>query len=90
MDVQHVIGPAGLQKAFFEQYGDVCNVNKVIVISLAAGCGGNVGKSKIQINNPVITSINMQVNSNDMIIGSGLRLIFTSLGITETAGIGTL
>jgi len=83
MDLQHVIGPAGLQQAFFREFGNVCNVkDKILALTLQAGCNESTNKAAVKVGTPVITSLNLQVNSNDMIIGSGLRMMFTSLDLS--------
>ena len=82
MTMQHVVGPAGLQGAFIKRYGDVCQRNGVFKITLQGGCGDTSNRSAVALSNPVISAINMQVSSQDMIIGSGLTMTFVSLDMT--------
>lgn len=94
LTIQHVIGPAGLQKAFIEAYSNVCNIKgKVFNLSLAAGCsvaGNATAQSKIQLKSPVITAINLQMQAQNMIIGSGITAMFVSLAITQSGGNNSL
>lgn len=90
LTIQHVIGPAGLQAAFITAYGDVCNAKgKVFNLSMVTGCGTAGAKStasKITLKNPVITSINLQMQAQNMIIGSGIQGMFVSMEITQGGG----
>lgn len=79
MELQHVVGPQGIASGFIRQYGDVCNVQGALAFSAAGGCGAQEFDASIVVSNPVINSLNLQVNSNDMIIGSGMRMMFTSM-----------
>lgn len=82
LGIQHVIGPAGLQAQFFEAYGDVCNIDGNFTLSVMAGCGEVQGKGSIVLNMPVINSINIAVNANNMIIGNGMQAMFVSMELT--------
>ena len=90
LTIQHVIGPAGLQKAFIEAYSDVCKISgKVFNIALTASCGASGGgRSAVTLKCPLITAINIQMQAQNMIIGSGITAMFVSLAITENAGSG--
>ena len=91
-ELQHVIGPKGFQEEFFRLYGNVCNIKGALVFTSSTGCGqtstgvaGVIASSKISLTSPVISSVNIQVNANDMIIGEGMRLMFVSLDMSSLA-----
>jgi len=85
-EMQHVIGPAGLQTEFYSKYGNVCNVTGSLILGMAPGCGGAGGAtSSITLGNPVINSLTVSITSQDMIINSGVRMMFSSLELTSTA-----
>lgn len=90
--IQHVIGPAGIQKEFIEKYSDVCAIDKrVFRLELVVGCGdskteASASPAVVILKNPVITAINLQMQSQNMIIGSGLTGMFVSLEIDKGGG----
>jgi hypothetical protein len=92
--IQHVIGPQGLLKSFIEAYGNVCGVlDKVFNISMATGCGteptgGNLKQNTIRLQCPLITSINLQMQAQNMIIGSGIQGMFVAMEIVDNSGNG--
>ena len=87
LQIQHIVGPNGLMEAFIKKYSDVCLVGtNVFTLSVAGGCltGTNTSRStgKLTLSNPVITSINLQVQAQNMIIGSGITAMFVALTIS--------
>ena len=92
--VQHVIGPAGLQQEFIKAYGNVCTaLGKVFNISMSTGCGdgkSKAGQSTIRLQNPLITSINLQMQAQNMIIGSGIQGMFVAMDIVAPGGTGNV
>jgi hypothetical protein len=93
LTIQHVLGPQGLMTNFIKAYGDVCSIQgKVFEFTMNAGCGtfGADGKSTgstpaatVRLKHPIITSINMQAQSQNMILGSGLQAMFVSLEMED-------
>ena len=75
----HVVGPAGIQKDFYQAYGNVCNVGGAFNISAAAGCGSKVKQSSVTLSNPVISQVNLKAQASDMIIFSGFNSTFLQM-----------
>lgn len=75
----HIVGPAGIQTAFYQAYGNVCNIGGAFTIQANAGCGSKVAKSSVTLTNPVISQVNIQAKASDMIIYSGFNATFTEM-----------
>lgn len=100
LQIQHVLGPQGLMVQFIKAYSDVCKIQgKVFNFFLSAGCGtfnsgGQVATAKsvatVTLKHPVITSISMQAQSQNMILGSGLQAMFVSMDMKEESGAGQI
>lgn len=99
LSIQHVLGPQGLMTNFIRAYGDVCKIgNKVFKFELNAGCGtynsagapisGSGEVAAVTLKHPIITSINLQAQSQNMILGSGLQAMFVSMDMDEVANRG--
>lgn len=89
LTIQHVIGPAGLQAQFISTYGNVCNIgNKVFNLTMASGCSTSADVSTVRLKCPVITAVSVQMQAQNMIIGSGITAMFVSMDLVG-GGTGT-
>lgn len=84
LQIQHIMGPQGLMEAFITKYSDVCKIgSSVFNLTLAGGCltGKSTSKKpgKVKLSNPLITSVNLQVQAQNMIIGSGITAMFVAM-----------
>jgi len=82
MRASQVVGPAGIQTAFYQRYADVCNSTGSMQMSAAAGCHSSEGgKMTLTITNPVIRAFAFRVASSDMMINTDLDMTFVSMDI---------
>jgi len=83
MGIQQVVGPKSLTKAFYENFGDVCNAaNNNISLSAALGCGspdGSAESTEIYLNQCVITEYGLGVRAETALIMSSTKMIFNTL-----------
>jgi hypothetical protein len=80
-----VLGPRPVQLAFYQKYGNVCNAASNNIDFVAdTGCdpsGGGFtgGVYAFTLRGAVITSIQVSVQANDMIINESLTLMYIAL-----------
>ena len=86
---QQILGPKGSASLFYEKFSDVCNAEgNQIQLAASGGCpaeGGRGGTNgfKLTLHSPVITSVNLEVRADNMIINTGLQMIFVSLSVSD-------
>ena len=81
MQVQHVVGPAGMAKEFFKKYGNPCNITGQFNLTVASGCGGKNTQSRVTVSNPLIKQVSLQIEAGNAIIASGFSAMFTGLDL---------
>lgn len=83
LGAQQIVGPKAVQTAFYETYGNVCNVGGNLTMDATAGCigQGDAGGMTITVSNPVLTGLTLEVSAREMIISNGLQMIFISMDI---------
>lgn len=85
----NVVGPNGIAKAFYEKYGNVCDLavnpqGRVFNISVTRGCvGQNQQRSSLSLKQPVLSSINIRLQATDMIIFAGFQATFVKMEIVQ-------
>ena len=89
MGMTRVLGPAALSRAFYELYGDVCNIadGTVITLNFENSClpdGESLSETTYQVRQPVITSLGVNMSAADMVISENVTMLFASL---ERAGV---
>lgn len=79
----HVVGPEGIQSDFYSAYGDVCAMQKEFRITANAGCGvaSRAKKGAVILSHPVISSVNVRAQADNMIIYSGFSATFTEMAM---------
>jgi hypothetical protein len=86
MSIQHAIGPEGMQREFIKTYGDPCNItDKVFVLSVTSGCTGETDISAngaVKLSNPLISGVQLGVQSGNAIITSAITTMFTSMDLS--------
>lgn len=85
MTVSHLVGPQGLTTEFWAQYGDVCKERAAINIAMQGGCGTRQSRGKISLDKPILTTIGLSANSQNMQIISDLQLTFVGMNATNGA-----
>lgn len=87
IQIQRIVGPAALQKAFYEQYGDICKVRQN---SLSFSFGSSCGDSATAGDNPevsveynanmcIITNLSVAVNVQSMLINESMSIQTSNL-----------
>lgn len=92
--IGRVIGPRGVQVAFYTKYGNMCNArDNTINFSSSGDCStgasvasGSIGAAdgtgaKYTMKFCVITNIGISVGAQDMIVNENLQLLFVSLEV---------
>jgi hypothetical protein len=84
-----VLGPSGTPCDFYKDFGNVCGIQKTLILEFQAGKGkqsavGRAGKCELQkivftIHHPLLTSIGVTQNSNDVIVNENITLMFSDL-----------
>jgi len=80
ISMARIIGPKGIMKDFYLEYGDPCNT-KTLTIDLKPGMCKEEGaaNSSVTANKVIITSIGLSVAANDMLINEQMELMFVTL-----------
>ena len=86
------LGPRPVQLAFYQKYGNVCNAasNNIDIVA-DTGCAANGADSftggvyAFSMRGAVITSIQVTVQAQDMIINESLTMMYFALNL---AGVG--
>jgi len=80
---KHVVGPSGIQQAFYDKYGNVCNAkDNSFLLSFATGCGDtstNSGTRSVYLASPVISKIGISLSAQDFIVFSDFEGTFATL-----------
>lgn len=83
MSAAHVIGPGVSIKAFYDNFGDVCNAqNNTCVIDLSPNvCGTDAAaaQAKYTAKFCVLVSIGMSVSAQDFVVNENSQLMFSGL-----------
>lgn len=89
LTIGRVLGPTGTPCDFYRDFGNVCGIQKTLVLKFQAGKGkqsavGQAGKCELQpitftIHHPLLTSIGVTQNSNDVIVNENITLMFADL-----------
>jgi hypothetical protein len=83
-----ILGPRGVQTAFYGKYGDVCSPDNILDFSADTSCDRPASTPatptdqrayRFHMTGVVITSIGITVRANDMIINEQLQMFFASL-----------
>ena len=84
-----ILGPRGIQRVFYEKYGNVCSPDNILDFTADTACHSSAGipsalrKYKFHMTGVVITSIGITVRANDMIINEQLQMFFASLSLLK-------
>ena len=78
ISMARVIGPKGIMKDFYSEYGDPCET-KSLTIELSPGLCQGASNSAVTANKVIITSIGISVSANDMLINEQMQLMFVTL-----------
>jgi hypothetical protein len=81
MAIGKLVGPSGIVKAFYEAYGDVCQVaGSTIELQGLGGCDSQTGKTDvILIKEPVISQFGITMSVDNAVVGENTQLIFATL-----------
>jgi hypothetical protein len=92
--LQRVLGPTALSVEFYEQYGDVCNIeNNDIIFAAQTDCSaddeGTYGDTiTITLKHCVIVKVGGAVGAQDMIINESLAVLFLFMTYAVAPGAG--
>jgi hypothetical protein len=77
----HVIGPGVVIKAYYDNYGDVCQaINNQIQLQLGPNiCGGAANALTYRARHCVLTQIGLSVAAQDFVISENSTLMFAGL-----------
>ena len=78
VSMARIIGPKGIMKDFYKEYGDPCN-EKSLTIELSPGMCEKASNSSVTAKKVIITSIGISVSANDMLINEQMQLMFVTL-----------
>ena len=82
LTIGRVLGPQGSPCAFYDKFGDVCNIQKTLGLTFYGG-KGTVGcpttPIEFDIKQPLLTNIGITQNSNDNIVNENVTLMFADL-----------
>jgi hypothetical protein len=83
MSIAHVIGPGVSIKAFYDNFGDVCQAkDNTVMIDLTPNvCATNLGgaRAKYLAKYCVLVSVGMSVAAQDFVVNENSQLMFTGL-----------
>ena len=84
MGMTRVLGPAPIARAFYTQFGDVCQVSEgsVITLNFANSCspdGESESETTYQVRQPVITALGVNMSAADMVISENVTMLFATL-----------
>jgi len=100
--IGRVLGPKGGPDDycdFYKEYGNVCGINESITFNFSGDLGVSKGagqkqtctkkEMKFTIMDPIMTSIGITQNSNDVIINENVTMMFVDLKCGPATGGGT-
>lgn len=82
LQIDNVVGPAGLVFTFAKTLGDICNVNSsALVLEVQHGCDGTKKNTKttLKMNHPLCDSVSLTGEAQTAILRSQARIMFGSL-----------
>lgn len=79
-----IVGSKGILKAFYEKFGNVCNVaNQSVTLSGLAGCSASTNVTNaVTIREPVVSQFGLTMNVDTAIIGENVQMIFATLELS--------
>lgn len=86
MSLGKVVGPGGTVKAFYQLYGNVCQVEKSFTMTGLGGCSDAEAvfdpvQETFKIHSPIVTSVGFSMTVDNALISEQAQLIFASLEI---------
>jgi len=92
LTIGRVLGPVGTPCAFYSKFGNVCGIQRTLLLTFKAGKGnrgsagffGGAAKCKLRTINfkiidPLLTNIGITQNSNDVVVNENVTLMFADL-----------
>lgn len=78
--ISRVVGPASLNIAFLQRFGDGCRApSNTIQLAAQGGCAGSQGGVTYSLEGCLITSISGGINAQDMLINEQLQMTYVNL-----------
>ena len=80
--IGRVLGPAVLQTAFYQQYGNICNISRNnLNFSFRSNCGTTAVNTNYSLGLVLVMQVGFSVAAADMLINESVGFMFSSLNI---------
>lgn len=88
MTVNRVVGPANTIRQFYQDYGDVCSPDDLVIKLRETNCfagagGGSSADMTYTARQAVLTQISIGVEARSMIMNESAALMFVALDVTD-------